>query len=349
MRKILVLFALVILMTASGNTPQEKYIEKYADIAVSEMYRSGVPASITLAQGLLESRYGESELALKSNNHFGIKCHKDWTGKKVYYDDDAKGECFRSYPSVADSYADHSDFLRYKDRYKFLFDYKITDYKAWCYGLKKAGYATDPSYATKLIKVIEDWKLYEYDTKKPEAKPAVKDKKSKKRQKVEIYDSQDDVESMEVRDMPDDDVEVEVELPQSPLKLEEAQKYEPAKGEFAFSLSRPTYKKNGVLFVYAQEGESYATIAQDYDLFYKEILKFNDLSHSRPLNPDDVVYIQRKKANTKKGLDMHIVNSGETLWDISQRYGVRMKNILKLNGLASANTQITEGDRILLR
>lgn len=148
----------------SADTPQEAYVEKWAKVAVSEMYRSGVPASITLAQGLLESRYGLSELATKGNNHFGIKCHKDWKGKSMAYDDDEKGECFRVYGSADESFRDHSDFLRYRDRYKFLFDLETKDYKGWAYGLKKAGYATDPNYPTKLIKYIEDYRLYEYDS-----------------------------------------------------------------------------------------------------------------------------------------------------------------------------------------
>ena len=141
-----------------GRSPQEIYIDQFASLAVEEMYRTGVPASITLAQGLLESRYGLSELAVKGNNHFGIKCHNNWKGKKMYYDDDRRGECFRKYPSPEQSYRDHSDFLRYRDRYKFLFDYKITDYKAWARGLKKAGYATDPAYPSKLINLIEEYK-----------------------------------------------------------------------------------------------------------------------------------------------------------------------------------------------
>lgn len=142
----------------------EKYIEKYASVAVSEMHRSGVPASITLAQGLVESAAGESELATKANNHFGVKCHTDWKGKKTYKDDDKAGECFRMYSNASASFRDHSDFLRFQDRYKFLFDLDPTDYKAWARGLKKAGYATDKQYADKLIKVIEDYELYRYDT-----------------------------------------------------------------------------------------------------------------------------------------------------------------------------------------
>ena len=144
MKKIALLFAVLLplLVLAGGDTPQEKYIAKYSAIAVSEMQRSGVPASITLAQGLLESRYGQSRLAAQGNNHFGIKCH-NWKGRKMYEDDDAKGECFRVYRSAEESFRDHSDFLRYQDRYKGLFELDPADYKGWARGLKKAGYATD--------------------------------------------------------------------------------------------------------------------------------------------------------------------------------------------------------------
>ena len=157
MKKILALVLAAVCFIASADSAQEKYIAKYADIAVAEMQRTGVPASITLAQGLLESGAGLSTLATKGNNHFGIKCHNDWTGKRMYHDDDRKGECFRVYKSAEDSFRDHSDFLRYYDRYKSLFDLDPKDYRAWAKGLKKAGYATDPAYAAKLVKTIEDY------------------------------------------------------------------------------------------------------------------------------------------------------------------------------------------------
>ncbi|MBN2167140.1 MAG: glucosaminidase domain-containing protein [Marinilabiliaceae bacterium] len=127
------------------------------------MKRSGVPASITLSQGMLESNFGNSKLAIEANNHFGIKCHNDWTGKTMHRDDDRPNECFRSYKSVLESYTDHSNFLRERSRYEFLFELKSTDYKGWSYGLKKAGYATDPNYPKRLIKLIEDYELYKYD------------------------------------------------------------------------------------------------------------------------------------------------------------------------------------------
>lgn len=140
----------------------QNYIDTYKDIAISEMKRSGVPASITLAQGMLESDNGNSSLAREGNNHFGIKCH-DWTGKAMYKDDDAKNECFRKYKSADESFKDHSDFLQSKQRYNFLFEYKSTDYKSWAKGLKKAGYATNPRYPELLIKLIEENELYRYD------------------------------------------------------------------------------------------------------------------------------------------------------------------------------------------
>lgn len=168
MKKFFCVLIALLSLAASAQTPQEKYIEKYASLAVEEMHRSGVPASITLAQGLLESGSGLSRLAKEGNNHFGIKCHVGWTGKTMYHDDDAKGECFRVYDSPEESFRDHSDFLRYRDRYKFLFDLETTDYKGWAYGLRRAGYATDPNYPAKLIKYIEDYNLARFDSMTPE-------------------------------------------------------------------------------------------------------------------------------------------------------------------------------------
>ncbi len=139
------------------------YIRKYAPIAVKEMHEYKIPASITLAQGILESGNGRSELALKSNNHFGIKCHTGWQGERVYHDDDQKGECFRKYLYPETSYNDHSLFLTQRRRYAFLFNYNSKDYKKWAYGLRKAGYATDKKYPAKLLKLIKEYKLYEFD------------------------------------------------------------------------------------------------------------------------------------------------------------------------------------------
>ena len=144
----------------------EKYIKTYSALAIEQQKKYKIPASITLAQGLLESGAGQSDLARRSNNHFGIKCHSDWRGGRVYHDDDLRGECFRKYKRVEDSYEDHSNFWSKRSRYDRLFQLKITDYKGWARGLQKCGYATDRAYANKLIKVIEDYELYRYDTGK---------------------------------------------------------------------------------------------------------------------------------------------------------------------------------------
>jgi LysM repeat protein len=163
----LILFSLFFLTHAQGNEAMvhKNYIDTYKDIAIKEMLRSGVPASITLAQGMLESDNGNSRLAKKANNHFGIKCHSDWKGQTIYEDDDRQGECFRKYKSVNESFQDHSDFLMSGSRYSFLFELEMTDYKGWAKGLKKAGYATSNTYADKLIRIIEENNLHQFDLK----------------------------------------------------------------------------------------------------------------------------------------------------------------------------------------
>lgn len=321
MRRCLILvFCVFLLPVAYAQSLQQKYIETYADVAVQEMYRSGVPASITLAQGMLESGNGRSTLAVKANNHFGIKCHNGWKGGRVYHDDDAKGECFRKYAHAYESYRDHSDFLRYRDRYKFLFDLKSTDYKGWAYGLKKAGYATDPGYATKLIKLIEEYKLYEYDTKTASFGAAGESSGKKK-----------------ARPMPPSVIEQAVPVSKDVVKK-----------SFQFTITREMYSKNGVPFIYSSEGETYESIADAYGLFVKELLKFNDLSEVERLFPGTVVYLQAKKKMAAKGLEMHILEKGETLWQLAQRYAVKMKHIYKLNGWKDDYVP-REGESVKLR
>ena len=306
-RSLLFILTLSCSIFANAQSAQEKYISTYAEIAVQEMHRSGVPASITLAQGMLESGNGKSILATKANNHFGIKCHNDWNGGRVYHDDDAKGECFRSYTHAHQSYRDHSDFLRYRDRYKFLFDLKPTDYKSWAYGLKKAGYATDPSYPAKLIKLIEEYNLQQYDTKT-------------------------------------------VVVPASPTVIEQVvpASDQTKKKYFQFSTSRELYSKNGVPFIVASEGETYQSIAKSHGLFMKELLRFNDLKEDKELRPGTTVYLQAKKNASAKGLDKHVMEEGETLRDIAQRYAIKQNKIYKLNGWSKEHTP-RAGDCIKLR
>ncbi len=343
------LLAAMAFRAPAEKSPQELYIEKYAPLAVSEMYRSGIPASITLAQGMLESGNGRSELALKSNNHFGIKCHNNWSGGRVYHDDDAKGECFRKYGHPYQSYRDHSDFLRYRDRYKFLFDYKVTDYKSWAYGLKKAGYATDPAYPKKLIKLIEDYDLHVYD-RKPSSFGADQESGKKKRGRKKGGT----VIPLVGEDLPQErDIAAEREtvdaLPLSPSVLEQVQTMtQRQREEFHFSLSRQMFTQNGVPFVYSVEGDTYAAIAASYNLFEREILKFNDLAFDQELLPGTVVYLRAKKKTAARGVDKYVMEEGETLREVAQRFGVKLSGILRLNGFEKGYVP-REGDIILLR
>ena len=368
-------------------TPQQRYVDRYAAIAVTEMYRSGVPASITLSQGLLESRYGLSALAAEGHNHFGIKCHNDWKGKTMAVDDDAKGECFRVYDADIDSFHDHSDFLRYRDRYKFLFDFPVTDYKAWANGLKKAGYATDPAYPAKLIKLIEDYDLGRFDKAKPadfepggkyadlgagapaasvsdkdkplddralfpkqakpETKPAAKETRAEKKARAKA-----EREAKKAAKQHQKPAEATPEaLPESPNALEEAEvaQEQELREEFHFQMGRKIYKQNGVPFLYAMEGEDYRTIAEENNIILRQLLRYNDLAAEETLLPGTVVYLQAKKNQTRKGLDKYIVErDGESLRDICQRFGVKQKSIQKLNGFGAAH-DLREGDTILLR
>lgn len=379
----------VLLLLVSGSTPIESYIEKWAPVAVEEMYRSGVPASITLAQGILESRYGLSRLASEGNNHFGIKCHKDWKGKTMAYDDDAKGECFRVYQTAEESFRDHSDFLRYRDRYKFLFEFDTKDYKSWAYGLKKAGYATDPNYPAKLIKYIEDYDLSRFDgmipsdfgsetaggedeaaglgdsgpgenvsresatdSRNSDGHRQKKQKKSRKERRQEKAQKTERAEKPERQPKPQgqEEVSAEVRIPESPLSIEEPKKVDKSTlEEFRFSLSREVFSRNGVPYVLSVEGETYESIAVSYNLFLKEILRFNDLGAPCELLPGTVVYIQAKKNQCREGLDKYIVGEdSESLRDICQRFGVKMSSINKLNGFEPGH-RLGEGDTILLR
>ena len=163
MKKYLFFLFLFFSLLGFSQSKTESYISKYSSVAVVEMNKYSIPASITLAQGILESGNGESRLAVDGKNHFGIKCHSNWNGKTIIVDDDEKGECFRKYSNVAESYRDHSLFLSERGRYSFLFAYKKSDYKKWAKGLKKAGYATNPKYASLLIDLIEKYELYNYD------------------------------------------------------------------------------------------------------------------------------------------------------------------------------------------
>ena len=276
----------------SGRSPQVIYIERYAELAVEEMYRSGVPASITLAQGLLESRYGQSELAVKANNHFGIKCH-NWRGAKMYYDDDKKGECFRKYDSPEESFRDHSDFLRYRDRYRFLFDIEPGDYKGWAHGLKKAGYATDPSYPQKLIRLIEEYELYKYD-----------------------------LEQESTRKLPQSPASIEKIIP---LKKHETLHFSLSRQMYSINGVPFVYSVEGE--TYADIAARYALFHKEI-LRYNDLKKETTLYPGTV-----VYLQKKKKQAAKGLDKYIVEESGESLIEIAQRYAVTLRSLCRMNNL----------------
>jgi LysM repeat protein len=299
------------------------YIEQYKDIAMREMQDHKIPASITLAQGLLESGNGNSELAKKSNNHFGIKCHKDWTGKRTYHDDDEKGECFRVYECPEDSYRDHSLFLRKGQRYAFLFELEITDYEAWAKGLKKAGYATLPVYANILIKLIEDYNLAQYDQMVVKGKfKYKKDNKTTEQQ--------------------DNKSKVDNGIVYTPYRIADAEVVGKTPDD------RYIRENNKVKFIYAREGESVYDLADMFCIYDYQIVKYNDLGKRRKLKDNEIIYIEPKRNKAMRRYEYHTIQKGETLSYVSRLYGVKLKSLFKMNGM-DENTILHIGDNIRLR
>ena len=314
----LVFLLLPLSLWAQRITPEE-YIQTYKDIAMREMRDHKIPASITLAQGLLESGAGNSALAREAKNHFGIKCHKGWTGKTYYMDDDAKDECFRKYKNAEESFRDHSEFLRGRSRYAALFDLEITDYRGWAKGLKAAGYATNPKYAQLLIDRIELYDLTKYD-------------------KIALGLMADDNQLPDIA--PEDEL---LELAYSPTN------------RAAFELvdmtadKRFIYENNGVCFVYAKEGETPEQLAKEFGVKFKKFCDYNLLRRPDEMvfHSGDVVYLAKLKNKNWKA-KKHTVEEGETLRDIGLRYAVKPNRILKMNGLKEGE-RVSKGQVLWLR
>ncbi len=272
------------------------YIEKYKELAISEMKRTGIPASITLAQGLLESDNGNSRLARKANNHFGIKCHDSWEGGRIYHDDDAKGECFRRYKSVYDSYKDHSHFLTKASRYAFLFELKPDDYKRWARGLKKAGYATDPTYARRLIKIIEENELYKYDGDYDEDKDLFYTvKQTEKPHEIRTVNRRDYIIAKE------GDTYIDIAKTYEMMKWE-VYKYNDlpkdadiTPGQRIFIQPKRNKAARGNKFHYVKEGETMYTISQQYAIKLKKLYKRNDMNPGEPIEPGQKIWLRVRK------------------------------------------------------
>lgn len=282
----------------------QQYIATYKDIAVDEMRRSGIPASIKLAQGILETQSGNGWLVLNSNNHFGIKCKNNWVGETVNYDDDARQECFRKYSSAADSYRDHSAFLKNNPRYAFLFQFAPEDYKSWAYGLKQAGYATSRTYPQQLIKIIEDYNLEQYTLEgMGVAKNTPVENKSTR---------------PAVQDRPTTTKPVAAAKP--PVKQPTVKPY-----------PRGLFEINGRKVLYLPAGTSLIQVASQYDIRLSRLLKYNDLSSDAPLTSNTLIFLQKK---SKKGKDdFHVVAAGETMHAVAQTEGIQLKWLRRRNKL----------------
>jgi len=312
----LILMAGLPLAQAQGQPPfkrftAEEYIAQWKGVAVSKMKQHGIPASVTLAQGLLESGNGNSELARDANNHFGIKCTPDWTGGKSYHDDDRKNECFRKYPDAADSFEDHSKFLK-RSRYADLFTLKSTDYKGWAHGLKKAGYATDPHYPRKLIELIERYQLHLFDQGVDVAyKPVGKEE---------------------------------------PKPARERKGRRPPTGDETITITQgrsiEVYEER-IKFVRAKQGDTFRKLADELEMTHGMLARWNDMDKEAALSEGQIIFIQPKRSKAKDA-DTHVARVGESLWSVSQQYGVKLERLVKYNGLA-ADAKLSAGQRVWLK
>lgn len=298
---IAILFSAASLTVTAQRVSVEEYIEQFKDIAISEMKRSGVPASITLAQGILESESGNSELVKKSNNHFGIKCKSTWSGDSVTHDDDETGECFRAYTNAEESYRDHSNFLKGNQRYGSLFSLDPVDYEAWAKGLKKAGYATNPRYPDLLIKYIEQYNLQQYSLAALNELP-----------KMDIAKTDDGTVSLPVENSNEKNIpgNNDTDITGDPDKI---------------------ISINNTKCVFAKKGTSLLVIANKNNISLNKLMEYNDMTEEGILNKDQFVYLHKKQKTGEK--EFYIVQPGETVLDVAQKTGIQLKYLLEYNNL----------------
>jgi len=310
----------------------QDYVQRYKDLAVNEMIRTGVPASITLAQGMVESDYGRSTLARTANNHFGIKCHDDWNGPHVRHHDDRQNECFRKYSRPEDSYIDHSDFLRSRARYSELFSLPVTDYKGWARGLKKAGYATNPDYDNMLIRKIEQYNLHYYDglysstgigqgsqsSVLTPAEPVVAD-----------ADPAPETDNMD--------------------KTAEVKQVQIINDNFTVRIQTQRVMENNRLpYIVVRDGETVEMIEKEFNLFRWELQRFNDLPDDFTAAEGQLLYLLPKRDRAERGKEKHSVEEGDTMYSISQKYGVKLKKLYEFNRMAEGE-EAARGSIVWLR
>ena len=316
-----VLFSVISLTAAAQRMSIEEYVAQFKGAAITEMKRSGVPAAITLAQGILESESGNSELVKKSNNHFGIKCKSNWSGDSVTHDDDAAGECFRAYNSAGDSYRDHSDFLLANKRYSALFNLDPTDYAGWARGLKKAGYATNPQYPQLLIKYIELYNLQQYSLTALNELP-----------KVDIAKTPDGGEEPPVETILEKITAVNTNSATNAVLTGVA----PDKAT----------NINGTKCIYVKKGTSVLLIANSNNIDLSRLLDFNDMTIDGILEKDQYIYLHKKP---KTGdVEFYQVQAGQSLYDVSQAACIQLKYLLEYNKLTT-NSKIAANTKLALQ
>lgn len=324
-------------LIAQDKVTRAQYIEMWKDEAIREMNEFGIPASITLAQGIFESGDGNSVLATQANNHFGIKCHKEaWSGDTFHYDDDEKQECFRKYTDARQSYKDHSQFLRSRSRYASLFNLEITDYVGWAKGLKAAGYATLPTYAERIIKIIEDNNLSQYDAFYGKEYNST----------VEVDESKEVIISTQSDGKDSGTASIRNKSPIDPTPLSTAVMTMASYYKNSYT-GRKIYENNVTTFVVVNSGDSEDVIAIEFDMFTSQLKSYNDLGKTRLVKEGDIVYIEPKKASNQK-FKYHTALDGETIWYISQLYGVKMSKLIKKNGLSKGTNEVPIGAKIML-
>jgi LysM repeat protein len=298
----------------------EDYISRWKITAIEQMNEFQIPASITLAQGILESGNGNSPLARTANNHFGIKCHKNWDGGRYYQDDDAKDECFRSYTNAASSYEDHSLFLTNRSRYAGLFELKLTDYKGWAKGLKAAGYATNPKYAHLLIDIIEKHDLAKYDQMPYLPSQQGKDLTISIEEPIEEIEDPRDIEQERL-------VQLEIDARKHKVNVNK-------------------YRSR---YVHVHKGDTYYQIAKEFELGMWQLYKYNDLGKRDVLKEGEIIYLDPKRNKSKRGNNIYICDKSMTLRDVAQIEGLKLKKLLKYNFGTQADETLPKGTKVILR
>lgn len=326
------------------------YISNFKDIAIEEMHRTGIPASIKLAQGLLESNWGRSELAITANNHFGIKCGGTWDGETYYKKDDDKDEkgrliesCFRSFSSPVESYMAHSDFLtdpKKEYRYGFLFEYNSTDYKSWAKGLKKSGYATDPHYPNKIISIIEKYELSRFDQSTKDNQALFTMNRVKKDTKNNTIPA----------DFKSNKSKKGVESSDQSSAKNSNKKVSRMPSKYISRLKYDIESINNCRMVKAKGGETIKELSRVIGISEDEILSINEIydQSSQLLAEDEIVYLEKKKRSYRGGQEFHKVKAGETMESIAQLYGMRVKSLYAKNRMPK-NSATFEGVILSIR